>query len=257
MKIRVLGCSGAEMPGHNPTSFLVNDTVALDAGSITSMLSEREQWKIQRIFITHAHLDHIKGIPFLADNLIMKKQDHKVEVFSIRSVIQTIKENLLNTSVWPDFTVIPHPNNGILKLTILKEGLPVVCDGLTVTAIKVNHSVPAVGYFLEDNSGNTLFFTGDTGPTENTWKNLQGRHINVLIIEVSFPNKMREMAILTGHLTSELLKDELKKISPPPDRIYITHPKPQLYAQISKELKELRLKNLSLLKDGQRITVGR
>lgn len=256
MKVRVLGCSGAEMPGHNPTSFLVNDTIALDAGSITSMLSEREQWKIEKIFVTHAHLDHIKGIPFLADNIIMKKENHKVEVLSIRSVIQTIKENLLNTSVWPDFTVIPHPNNGILRLTPLKEAVPVICGGLTVTAFKVNHSVPAIGYFIEDNLGNTLFFTGDTGPTDSTWDKLRGKHINALIIEVSFPNKMKEMALLTGHLTSELLSIELKKISTPPEKIYITHPKPQLTGQIKRELANLRLKNLSLLKDGQRIRIG-
>ncbi len=255
MKLKVLGCSGAELPGHNPTSFLIDQRVAIDAGSITSMLNEKSQWKIEQIFITHAHLDHIKGIPFLADNLIMKKPNHKVDVLSIKSVIQAIKENLLNTSLWPDFTVIPHPNNAIIRLAPLKEGIPFVSGQLTFTALKVNHSVPAVGYLIEDTAGRTLFFTGDTGPTDRTWEMLHGRRLNVLIIEVSFPNSMKEMALITGHLTSELMSIELKKISPPPERIYITHPKPQLLPKIKKDLAGLKMKNIWMLKEGQSITI--
>lgn len=255
MKIKVLGCSGAEMPGHNPTSFLVNDSIAIDAGSITNTLEEKKQWKIQDIFITHAHLDHIRGIPFLADNLIIKKPNHKVIVRSIYSVIQTIKDNLLNTSVWPDFTVIPHPNNGIIKLVQIKEGVPIEFQNISISAFKVHHSVPAVGYLLEDKEGNRIFFTGDTGPTDSTWKKLSHIKLNALIIEVSFPNKMRDLALLTGHLTSELLNEELKKIEPMPNKIYITHPKPQFINQIRKELSYLKLKNLSMLKDGMLLKI--
>lgn len=255
MRLKVLGCSGAELPGHNPTSFLVNQTVAIDAGSITSILTEKQQWRIEKIFITHAHLDHIKGIPFLADNIIMKKPDHKVEVLSIRPVIQALKDNLLNSSIWPDFTVIPHPNDGMIKLSFIKEGTPVPVGDLTITAIKVNHSVPAVGYLVESSEARTLFFTGDTGPTDHTWKMLRGKKINALIIEVSFPNNMKEMALLTGHLTAELMSIELKKMAPPPERIYVTHPKPQLLSKIKRELAGLRMKNLSMLKEGQTINV--
>ncbi|MCX8070569.1 MAG: 3',5'-cyclic-nucleotide phosphodiesterase [Thermodesulfovibrionales bacterium] len=255
IKIKVLGCSGAEMPGHNPTSFLINDSIAIDAGSITNTLEEKKQWKIEDIFITHAHLDHIRGIPFLADNLIIKRPNHKVNVRSINSVIQTIKDNLLNTSVWPDFTVIPHPNNGIIKLVQIKEGVSVEIKDISITAYKVNHSVPAVGYLIEDKKGKKVFFTGDTGPTDSTWKKLNHVQINILIIEVSFPNKMRELAILTGHLTSELLSEELKKIDPKPEKIFITHPKPQFITQIKKELSLLKIKNLSMLKDGMQIKI--
>ncbi|HIJ59545.1 MAG TPA: 3',5'-cyclic-nucleotide phosphodiesterase [Nitrospirae bacterium] len=250
MKVKVLGCSGAEMPGFNPTSLLINDTICIDAGSITNTLSGKKQWLIKDIFITHAHLDHIRGIPFLADNLIIKRPNKKVNVRSIYSVIKTIKDNLLNTSVWPDFTVIPHPNNGIIKLVQIKEGIPVELADISITAYKVHHSVPAVGYLIEDKMANRIFFTGDTGPTDSTWRKLDGIPLKTLIIEVSFPNKMKELALLTGHLTSELMKQEIDKINPKPERIYITHPKPQFINQIKQELSALKLKNLSMLKDG-------
>ena len=102
MKLRVLGCSGAEFPGFHPPGFLIDDTLLMDAGTIGSVLNENEQWKIRNIIITHAHLDHIRGIPFLADNIIIKQKNHSVTVMSIPSVIKTIMQNLLNDKVWPD-----------------------------------------------------------------------------------------------------------------------------------------------------------
>ena len=49
MKFKVLGCYGGNTPGHGLTSFLVNDTVALDAGFITSALPLKDQVKIKDI----------------------------------------------------------------------------------------------------------------------------------------------------------------------------------------------------------------
>ena len=42
----------------------------LDAGTITAALSIEAQSKITDIFISHTHLDHIKSVLFLADNII-------------------------------------------------------------------------------------------------------------------------------------------------------------------------------------------
>lgn len=255
MRVKVLGCSGAEMPGHNPSSFLIDDVIALDAGSITSALPEKQQWKVKSIFVTHAHLDHIRGIPFLADNIIINKPDLKFEVLSIRPIIKALKDNLLNSTIWPDFTDIPHPKDGIIKLVEIMEGKEISNFNYQITPIAVNHTVPAVGYLIVDKNGKSLFYTGDTGPTKKTWKRLKERCLDALIIEVSFPNKMKELALLTGHLTAELLSDELKEIQCIPKKIYITHPKPQYLKQITAELKMLKIKNLSLLNDGKVIVI--
>jgi len=257
MEVRVLGCSGADFPGHNPPAFMVNGKILLDAGSLTTVLTEKEQLRIRNIFITHAHLDHVLGIPFLADNLIMRKGGHHVNVMGIRPSIRTIRRDLLNSSIWPDFTVIPNAQDAVLTLIELKEGRPVVIEACacTVTPFRVNHSVPAVGYLVEDRKGAVLFYTGDTGPTDATWGRLRKKHINALIVEVSFPNRMREMAVVTGHLTAGLLREELAKLGYLPERIYVTHPKPQYRERIRKELSGLGIKNLRLLKDGESIRV--
>jgi ribonuclease BN (tRNA processing enzyme) len=255
MKIKVLGCSGAELPGHNTPGFLLDDEILLDAGSLTNVLDSKKQWKIKNIFVTHAHLDHIKGIPFLADNLIIRNKGHKVNIAGISPVIDTIKHNLINGSLWPDFTILPNPRNGVLRFVHLREGRAMTVDGYSVTPFKVNHSVPAAGYLVEDAKGKRLFYTGDTGPTHATWRKIGDRPLNGLIIEVSFPNKMEQTAVATGHMTANLLRAELSKMPHMPGKIFITHTKPQYARIINKELQNLGMKNVRVLRDGEVITV--
>ncbi len=255
MRIKVLGCSGAEFPGHNPPGFLLDGVILFDAGSLTNVLDKRGQSAIKDIFITHAHLDHIRDISFLADNIIVKKRKQRVNIISIPSVIKTIRKNLLNDSLWPDFTMIPDYENAVLKYVELATNKPIGINGYRITPYKVNHSVPAVGYLVEGSSGKSLFYTGDTGPITATWGKIGDKRINCLIIETSFPNRMRELAITTGHLTPQLLKEELLKIRHMPENIYITHPKPQHLGTIKSELEKLKVRNLRLLIDGETIKV--
>jgi cAMP phosphodiesterase len=249
MRLRILGCSGAEFPGNNSPSFLLDDEIVFDAGSITKVLDEKAQLKIRNIFLTHAHLDHIGSIPFLADNIIMSKNWVKVNIMSTSPVIRAMKKHLFNSSLWPDFTIIPHPDNAVLNLIQLKISKPVTLKGHTVTPYRVNHIVPAVGYLVEDAKKKSFFYTGDTGPCTETWKKIGQRKLDFIIIEVSFPNAMRETALKTGHLTPQLLKDELLKIRNLPERIFVAHIKPQYINKIEAELERFNIRNLRLLRD--------
>jgi hypothetical protein len=64
---------------------------------------------------------------------------------------------------------------------------------------------------------------------------------------------MAKRAMRTGHLTPELLGGELSKMKNMPDRIYVTHAKPQYLKSISSELRGLRINHLRLLKAGESI----
>jgi ribonuclease BN (tRNA processing enzyme) len=255
MKIKVLGCSGAEFPGHHPPGFLVDGKILLDAGTLSGVLEEKGQRKIKSIFITHAHMDHIREIPFLADNNIIGGWGHTVHIFSILPVVRDIKKNLLNFKLWPDMTVLPTAHDAVIQLHSLPPERPYKTMDYTVTPYRVRHSVPAVGYLVEDRKGRRFFYTGDTGQMDSTWKRVGETALHGLIIETSFPNRMEGIARMTGHLTPLLLREELKKIRIPPERILITHLKPQFYRVIQAELKALRLKNLRLLKEGETITL--
>ena len=247
MKLRVLGSAGAEFPDFRPPAFLVDGHLLLDAGTIGSVLTEEEQWNLQHIFITHSHLDHIRSIPALADNIIIKNLAHTVVVHSTADVIAAMRAHLFNNVIWPDFTQIPTPDKPVLTFREIGVGHEVNVGGYSVRTVAVNHTVPAVGYIVSK-GGRTLAYTGDTGPTEAIWPYAAG--IDALIVEVSFPNSMEELALLTGHLTSSLLKAELEKIGQLPRRILITHPKPQYYDTIKREIDSLGMGEIELLHDG-------
>ena len=250
MKLRILGASGAEFPGKNPPGFLLDDSVLLDAGTIGAVLNEKEQYAIRHILLTHAHLDHIRSIPSLADNIILKNKDHTVLVQGIEPVLAALKDNLLNDVVWPDFTKIPSEDDAVLRLVPITVGKPFAVDSYSVTAYTVNHSVPAVGFVVENSEGRRLLYTGDTGPTDEIWGSTS-KTIHAAIIEVSMPDSMEEMAIMTGHLTAGLLGKEISKMKNVPEKIYITHPKPQYIDTIMKEIAGLGLDHASLLVGGE------
>ena len=252
MNIKVLGSSGAELPGYNSSAFLVDGKVLLDAGTIGTSLGESKQWKVRHIMITHSHLDHIKAIPFLADNIVMKQRKHSVTLYGTKETLKTLHDNLLNGELWPDFTRISASIEPVIKMKTIVPGKSFRVHGYSVTAYPMNHSVTAVGYILRDSSGRTLLYTGDTGPTQQIWA--ASHPVHVMIIEVSFPNSMGDLAIKTGHLTPELLGLEIDKIKHRPEQILITHIKPQYMARIGKELQEIKKKKriaIQLAKDGR------
>ncbi len=268
MKIKVLGCSGAEFPNFNPPAFLVDEKILLDAGTTTAMLSEKAQRKITHILITHAHLDHVRGIPTLVDNMFLRKRGKSITLIGMKQVVETVRENLFNDKLWPDFTRIPSTANPMLKLKAINTGKTFKVLNYRITAEKVNHSINTSGYIIEGSDGKRLLYTGDTGPTSRIWERAnrpacrhlsaagRGRAINEnvingAIIEVSFPNSMRESAIRTGHLTPAMFFDEFKKLKRHPEKTFITHIKPQFLSRVSKELFSLKIKNLKLLKTGE------
>jgi ribonuclease BN (tRNA processing enzyme) len=247
MRLQILGSAGAEFPDFRPPAFLIDGRLLLDAGTIGSVLSEEEQWKIRDIFVTHSHLDHIRSIPALADNIIMKNLKHTVTVHSTTAVISALQDHIFNGIIWPDFTKLPSAENPVITYTTIEPYKIYTVKDYSIETIPVNHTVPAVG-FRVTSGGKTLVYTGDTGPTEDIWKYCSGA--DALIVEVSFPNNMESLALITKHLTSSMLVDELAKIAELPKHILITHPKPQYYDIIRSEIECLGIIGIELLHDG-------
>lgn len=251
MKVKVLGCSGSETIGHNPPGFLVNDTVMLDAGTITGALSIEAQSRITDVFISHTHLDHIKSLLFLADNVIgrIKKP---VAIRSIPAVLSAIKKHLMNDIIWPDFTKIPTPKNPVLAYKPFPVGKTVTADGLRIKAVPMNHPVPAVGFVVTDGKSSFLY-TADTGPNEKIWKEAaKARNLKAIIVDTSFPNMLDAIADASGHFTPAQLHGDLKKArvrSTVP--IYIYHVKPAHEKRVIDELRGLGRKNVKILKEGK------
>lgn len=255
LKIKVLGASGSEVPGKNCPAFLVDGTFLLDAGTVGLALNIREETSLKQILLTHAHFDHIKGIPFLLDNLIVRNTGNTVTVMSGKEVIDALRENIFNDRIWPDFTRIPTPEKPVLKYRILSPSRPVDLNGHRVFIQKVHHTVPAYGYIIRQGNGKAVAYTGDTGPTDLFWRKMSSHDVQCLIVEVSFPNRLGEFALVSGHLTPALLRKEIGKMSPCPPKIYVMHIKPQHHGEIEEEIAAMRGNGVELLEEGSTITI--
>ena len=250
MKIRVLGCYGSELPDFHTTTFLVNDSLLLDAGTVTSVLSLDEQTKIHNILVTHCHLDHTKDILFLADNVV-GKGNTLIEIISIPQVIDNLKFHLLNDKIWPDFTIIPTAKKPTLQFRSIETGKTISVDGLRVKAVPVNHTVDAVGYIISDEKS-SIIYTGDTGPTDELWREANElTDLKAVMIETSFPNHLHKLARMSGHLTPSMLKDQLDKLENRELSILIFHMKPQYLHELNEDIAELKNPNITILKHGE------
>lgn len=253
MKIRVLGCYGGQLLGFHLTSFLVNDTILLDAGSPTEVLTLEEQSEIKHIFLSHTHLDHIKDIAFLADNRSLKRWGGQADasaitIHSLQENLDTLSTHFLNNVVWPDFTRIPTKKDGILRTESFVSEEMVSIDGIHITPIRVEHPVPCTGFLLDD-GGAQAIFTADTGHTDRIWEIAnQQPNLKAVIIDCSFPNDCQELADVSGHLTPKGMVKELKKL----DKlgkvsIYLYHMKPEVLTEMASEVEAEDVPHLRML----------
>ena len=238
MRLRVLGCSGSIGGQQNrTTSFLVDQDVLIDAGTGVGDLSLAELTLIDHIFVTHSHLDHVNSIAFFLDS-VGSLRPKPVTVYATGATIAILKKNLFNWDIWPDFTVIPTPEQPFLRYQEVEVGKMVALNGRKITVLPAVHTVPAVGYQLDSGKG-SLVFTGDTGPNDALWKVVNGiENLRYLIIETAFSDKDRELAKLALHLCPSMLADELAKLKRPAE-IFITHLKPSEIELTMQEIEEL------------------
>lgn len=238
MRLRVLGCSGSIGGQQNrTTSFLVDHDILIDAGTGVGDLSLAELTLIDHIFVTHSHLDHVNSIAFFLDS-VGALRPKPVTVYATGPTIEILKRNLFNWDIWPDFTVIPTPEQPFLRYQEVAVGKVIALDGRKITVLPAVHTVPAVGYQL-DSGKSSLVFTGDTGPNDALWDVVNRiANLRYLIIETAFSDKDRELAKLALHLCPSMLADELAKLKRPAE-IYITHLKPSEIELTMQEIEEL------------------
>ncbi len=235
MNIRILGAHNCEAQTARCVSILIDNVLALDAGGLTSNLSITEQQKLEAILLTHEHYDHIRDVPAIALNLFLM-QGASLKVFSSLNVRKTIETHLLNGKLYPRFQELPEASPTI-NFNLITPYLPTNINGYQVTAIPVNHINATLGYQVSNGENRAIFYTADTGPgLLECWKYLSPQ---VLVIEVTFPNRYREFATNTGHLTPNFLHEELIKFREFRDylpQIVVVHMNPMLEQEIEDEV---------------------
>jgi ribonuclease BN (tRNA processing enzyme) len=249
MKIEVLGCYGNIIGDYRATAFLINDSVLLDAGTVTEVLDDERLKRIRHVLISHTHIDHLKGLFPLVDELVMM-DGCSFELVSTAGILKNISDNLFNDLIWPDFTAIPSEHRAVMRLREIKADEASAVGGLMVQPVPVSHTVECVGHVIRE--GNTSFmYTADTRPTETFWRIASKEQGTAFIIaDVSFPDRLEELAENSGHMTLSMLVNSLERFGLSQTKVFISHMKPVFMDEIFSDLARHHRSNIKPLEQG-------
>lgn len=253
MQLRVVGCHGGETPKHRTCAFLLDERLAIDAGSLTSGLDLKLQSQLEAVLVSHAHLDHIRDLATIADNRA-QLGSKPLTVVGTKATIGILKKHFFNGILWPDFTAIPSKNTPTIVYKTLALERRTEISGYGVTAIAVTHTIDTNAYIIDKN-GASVAYSGDTGPTDRLWKVLnEVKDLRALLMEVSFPNEEQRLATLSGHHTPQTLLPDLKKYKSPKDLpTLLYHIKPPFQSIVEKQCAKLKGAELTILTLGEQI----
>lgn len=246
MDLRVVGCHGGETPKHRTSAFVIDERLALDAGSLTSGLDLKAQMQLEACVISHAHLDHIRDLATIADNRCQADAPPLL-VGATKPTIDALKKHFFNNVIWPDFSAIPNKENPAIKFVELEPEKPVEIAGYLVSAVKVAHTIDTSG-FIVTGAGGSIAYSGDTGPTDRLWELLnQTENLKALLLEVSFPDREQNLATVSGHHTPRTLIEDLRKLHNPKDvPTLVYHIKPVFQREVEQQCAKLKGVNLAV-----------
>jgi ribonuclease BN (tRNA processing enzyme) len=221
------------------TSYLINDTVAIDAGCIGLYGSPDDQSRIENVFLTHSHADHIGTLPIFLENTF-RTEGEDILIHGHADTVQALQQDIFNDRIWPDYFRFSSREKPRLRLNVLEQEKTVTAGGLKITPVTVNHVISTFGYIVED-SRSVVVFGADSGPTARIWDIARRNdQLKTAFIEVTFPNEMEALAVKLGHLTAGLFAAEIVKL-PPEVSVIATHIKPRYHQTIIAELEALQL----------------
>lgn len=254
MEIRVLGCSGGVGANLRTTTILVDQDVLIDAGTGVGELSLDEMSAIRHIFLTHSHLDHIACVPLLVDTLFDRLHT-PITVHAQAVTIEALKKHIFNDVVWPDFTRLPTADKPVIRFEVMQPGDVYRLGNRSFESIRVNHTVPGVGYRVATDTG-VFAFSGDTTTNDTFWSVLNTYdQLDALMVEAAFPNEEIELCRQAGHYCPTLLAEDLAKLKHRP-KVYISHNKPGAEQRIFAQCRDvLSAYDLHALRGGDRITL--
>ncbi len=252
MKIEVLGGYGGESLGCRMTCLLINDSIALDAGSLSQSLPIERQAGVESILLSHSHVDHTSSIPFFIENVFGRRRQ-TIDIYTSSATEYAIRKYLFNNATWPDFTRLPNHLLPAVKFHELHDETPFELDGVRFTPITVDHPVPTFGFLIQQD-GKAVLWSSDTGPTLRLWQIANStRNLQAVCIDTSFDNSLQEIADVSFHLTPRTLERELEKLEVKVP-ILLHHLKPPYVESIRSEVKKLGNPDVGFLEQGRTYT---
>ncbi len=254
MKLQLLPSTfeenGAASPRQHLTCFVVDDCVAFDAGSLAMASSPLQKQRIRDIVLSHAHLDHIAGLPLFLDDLFSSLSE-PVRIHAQAEVIEVLERDIFNWSVYPRFSELSNGQGAVMEYRSFLPGTEFNVRHLSVQPLSVNHSVPSTGFIVSDHSAK-IVLTGDTAEMNGFWDLINEiDDLSAVLIECAFPDELGELARMSHHLTPSGLEMELAKFRKQDCPVYVVNVKPAYYETTASQINALGIDNLRLLDVGR------
>jgi cAMP phosphodiesterase len=223
------------------TTFIVNGTVAIDAGALGFWADLDGQQRVGDVFISHSHADHVCSLPMFVANTV-DGRPRNIVVRSHAPVLDSLSRDLFNGRLWPDF-LRPASGPPLLELDETFEGRACEVDGLRITQIEVDHPVPTMAHLVDDGESAVVIST-DSAPTSELWR-VAARlpHLKAVFLGASFPEEEAALAQVAGHLTPSQVDAELTKLGRDVP-VYAVHIKPGHREAVIDQLRALARPNL-------------
>ncbi len=143
-----LGTAGSlPTPERNPSAILINregEMMLFDCGEGTQrqmMRARTGMMRLNYIFLTHLHADHILGVPGLLETMAFQGREEPLTIAGPTHTIDLVEKFSSICYFSRDFEV---------RAMDLEPGDVVRMDGYQVEAVETQHSVPSVGYCLKE-----------------------------------------------------------------------------------------------------------
>jgi ribonuclease BN (tRNA processing enzyme) len=251
IELLVLGSSGAASPDRGSASFLVGESLAVDAGSLASGISLARQRRIRTVLLTHRHFDHLRELPLFLDN-VYAFRGPAVAIGAGPETSSALFRHVLNGVLWPDPRKFRPPPATFFTVRPERE---LRRHGLRIIPIRLHHTAPSLGYLFRRGRAAAAIL-GDTGYQEAVFRRLaRTAGLQFLAIEVSYPSRMEELADLALHLTADKLEKGLAIVrrAHPRLKVLATHIKPPWAARTEREIARLDPRVL-IARDGTRFS---
>lgn len=201
MKVQFLGVNGSIQSSHSSNiSLLIShaDTkvlVDVSGSPVQSLaLCAVDPLDITHLFLTHAHVDHIYGLPSLLHQLWLLGRTRKLSVIGNRETICKARQ------LCAVFSLEEKKNMFPLKWIALDEVIQTLhCGSLDLHPFPVSHGIPTFGCLFSSKEG-SIAYLADSAPMENYPLILQNS--TLLIHEVGGLDRDREALNGKGHSTA-------------------------------------------------------
>lgn len=216
-------------------SFLLSGGILVDSGAAAHALGLAERTKLKDLLLTHAHLDHTLGIPFLLGD------GARLRIHGLKQTLDAVRDRLLDGHIWPDLS-------DLVKWHEVAPGTTLKLDAWAIEVGPANHTVPCVSYLCRT-EGYSVAFIGDTRFDESVTRWVADRDPDACVVEAAFPDEVAAMASRFGHQTPRDLRHWRVHLGPDCE-ILVTHMKPQHEDQIRAQCLALKDPKLRILADG-------